>query len=65
MTNNKKTYCRICEPACALVAQVNEDVIKLVPDRDHPIHQGFCCHKVQLLLSNFLNGINNCNKMKF
>ena len=45
MTNNKKTYCRICEPACALVAQVNEDVIKLVPDRDHPIHQGFCCHK--------------------
>ena len=44
------TYCRICEPQCAMVAQVERDgqdeqVIKLLPDRDHPVHKGFACHK--------------------
>lgn len=45
------TYCRICEPQCAMIAQVDdsatdaEQVIKLVPDKSHPVHKGFACHK--------------------
>ncbi len=40
------TYCRICEPQCALVAQVeDEQVVKLLPDKSHPVHKGFACHK--------------------
>ncbi|MEM7098241.1 MAG: molybdopterin-dependent oxidoreductase [Pseudomonadota bacterium] len=42
------TYCRICEPQCALVAQLSEDgqdVERLLPDKSHPIHKGFACHK--------------------
>ncbi len=45
MTIEKKTFCRICEPACGLIATVDSDQIKLAPDRDHPVHSGFCCHK--------------------
>ena len=42
------TYCRICEPQCALLAQVDEeqqDIVKLMPDKSHPVHKGFACHK--------------------
>jgi anaerobic selenocysteine-containing dehydrogenase len=42
------TYCRICEPQCALVAHVDEakqEILKLVPDESHPVHKGFACHK--------------------
>ena len=40
------TYCRICEPQCALIAQVEEQqVIKLQPNKEHPVHRGFACHK--------------------
>jgi anaerobic selenocysteine-containing dehydrogenase len=40
------TFCRICEPACALVAKVEGTTIQsLQPDRDHPVHKGFSCHK--------------------
>ena len=40
------TFCRICEPACGLVAEVESDrVIRLQPDKDHPVHKGFSCHK--------------------
>ncbi len=42
------TYCRICEPQCALIAEVDEvedQVIRLQPDKSHPIHKGFACHK--------------------
>lgn len=40
------TFCRICEPACALVADVDgTQILKLQPDRDHPVHKGFSCHK--------------------
>lgn len=41
----KKTFCRICEPACGLVAHVEGNAVKLKPDRSHPVHKGFCCHK--------------------
>ncbi len=41
-----RTFCRICEPSCGLVAQVDDGVlVKLSPDRDHPVTKGFACHK--------------------
>ena len=41
-----RTFCRICEPSCGLVAHVdNGRLVKLSPDRDHPVTQGFSCHK--------------------
>jgi formate dehydrogenase len=40
------TFCRVCEPACGLIATVSEGrLTKLQPDRDHPITQGFACPK--------------------
>lgn len=43
----KHTFCRICEPLCPIVATVDDGgaVIKLEPDRDHPVSKGFACHK--------------------
>src|SRR3954452_22103607 len=41
-----RTFCRICEPSCGLVAHVSEGVlVKLAPDREHPVTKGFACHK--------------------
>ncbi|MGX6510964.1 molybdopterin-containing oxidoreductase family protein [Rhodococcus sp. SJ-2] len=46
VTQRVHTFCRICEAACGLVAEVRDDkVITLQPDKDHPIHRGFSCHK--------------------
>ncbi len=40
------TFCRICEPSCGLVAHVEDGrLVKLSPDRDHPVTNGFACHK--------------------
>lgn len=43
----RRTFCRICEPSCGLVAHVDADgrLARLTPDREHPVTQGFCCHK--------------------
>lgn len=41
-----RTFCRICEPSCGLVAHVVDGrLTKLTPDREHPVTQGFACHK--------------------
>ena len=41
-----RTFCRICEPSCGLVAHVTDGrLVKLSPDRDHPVTKGFACHK--------------------
>jgi anaerobic selenocysteine-containing dehydrogenase len=41
-----RTFCRVCEPACGLVAQVeNDELVALRPDREHPITRGFACNK--------------------
>ncbi|MFT4519086.1 MAG: anaerobic selenocysteine-containing dehydrogenase [Halioglobus sp.] len=41
-----KTFCRICEPSCGLVAQVeNDEIVALKPDKSHPVTKGFACHK--------------------
>lgn len=49
MENNSRkvpTFCRICEPGCGLLANVeNGKVLKLEPDKNHPVHKGFACHK--------------------
>lgn len=40
------TYCRICEPLCGLVATVEDGrLVRLRPDRDHPLSKGFACPK--------------------
>lgn len=42
----KYTFCRICEPACPMIATVEDGAIAtLKPDRDHPVSKGFACHK--------------------
>jgi anaerobic selenocysteine-containing dehydrogenase len=41
-----RTFCRICEPSCGLVAHVEDgQLVKLTPDREHPVTKGFACHK--------------------
>jgi formate dehydrogenase len=42
-----RTFCRVCEPACGLLARVREDgtLAGLGPDRAHPVTRGFACHK--------------------
>jgi anaerobic selenocysteine-containing dehydrogenase len=45
-TRTVRTFCRICEPSCGLIAQVVDgELTKLTPDREHPVTQGFACHK--------------------
>lgn len=40
------TFCRVCEPACGLVARVEGSELRaLSPDREHPVTRGFACHK--------------------
>ncbi|MAJ61869.1 MAG: hypothetical protein CBC48_19260 [bacterium TMED88] len=40
------TYCRVCEPSCGLVAQIEEgELVGLKPDKAHPVTQGFACNK--------------------
>ncbi len=40
------TFCRICEPSCGLVADVEEGrLTRLRPDTAHPVTKGFACHK--------------------
>ncbi len=46
MTERKHTFCRVCEPSCALIAEVDGNkLIKLSPDKEHPVTKGFACHK--------------------
>ncbi|MEM7151881.1 MAG: molybdopterin-dependent oxidoreductase [Myxococcota bacterium] len=47
-TRETRTYCRICEAHCGLVAKVDtasERVVAIRPDRDHPVSQGYSCVK--------------------
>jgi anaerobic selenocysteine-containing dehydrogenase len=41
------TFCRICEPFCPLSAEVDDsgEVVKLRPDKEHPVSLGAACHK--------------------
>ncbi len=40
------TFCRVCEPACGLLASVRDGRLEsLRPDREHPVTRGFACNK--------------------
>ena len=40
------TFCRVCEPACGLVAHVKDgELVRLRPDKANPITRGFACNK--------------------
>lgn len=42
----KRTFCRVCEPACGLVATVDGGrLLALAADSDHPVSRGFVCNK--------------------
>jgi anaerobic selenocysteine-containing dehydrogenase len=42
----KVTFCRICEPLCGMVAEVEEGrIARLRPDPDHPLSRGYACPK--------------------
>ncbi|HEX4904461.1 MAG TPA: molybdopterin-dependent oxidoreductase [Acidimicrobiales bacterium] len=41
-----KTFCRVCEPSCGLVADVEDGrLVGLKADFDHPVTKGYACHK--------------------
>ena len=46
------TFCRLCEVNCGLEASIDAEgrLAALRPDRSHPIHAGFACHKGLLAL---------------
>jgi anaerobic selenocysteine-containing dehydrogenase len=40
------TFCRVCEPACGLLATVRDgELVRLRPDKDNPVTRGFACNK--------------------
>src|SRR3954447_8582214 len=45
VTHTTKTFCRLCEVGCGLVAHTDEhgELVELRPDHDHPVTQGFAC----------------------
>jgi formate dehydrogenase len=47
MTQGTRTFCRICEAACGLLATPGHagQPPRLVPDRHHPVSRGFICQK--------------------
>lgn len=46
MEREHRTFCRVCEPSCGLVARVSDgEVAELRPDKHHPVTQGFACAK--------------------
>lgn len=45
-TEQRVTYCRICEPMCGLIATVSDNrLLSLRPDGDHPLSRGRACPK--------------------
>lgn len=44
----EKTFCRICEALCGLEVEVeekSEKILKIRPDKSHPVSQGYVCIK--------------------
>ena len=40
------TFCRVCEPACGLIAHVKDgELVRLRPDKGNPVTRGFACNK--------------------
>ena len=50
MSTPQKTYCRICTNQCGMVVEVvDEQVVKVRADRDHPLSKGYSCPKGRAL----------------
>lgn len=46
MIETKKTFCRICEASCGLIADIEDGkIINLAPNKEHIGTQGFACMK--------------------
>ena len=46
MKKTVPTFCRVCEPSCGLLAEVEDErLLRLRPDDEHPVTRGFACHK--------------------
>ena len=46
MSTKIPTFCKVCEPSCGLIAEVeNGQLVGLMPDADHPVTKGFACNK--------------------
>ena len=47
MSTTRRTFCRLCEVGCGLVAEIDDDgsISRLRPDKDHPVTAGFACNK--------------------
>ena len=47
ISQTKHTFCRICEPLCPLIAELDARgaIVALKPDRAHPLTKGYACHK--------------------
>jgi len=46
MKEQKRTFCRVCEPACGLIATIeNDELLSLKADKSHPVSKGFVCNK--------------------
>jgi anaerobic selenocysteine-containing dehydrogenase len=46
VVEERVTFCRICESLCGITATVEDGrVVKLRPDREHPLSQGYACPK--------------------
>jgi anaerobic selenocysteine-containing dehydrogenase len=45
VTTTTRTFCRLCEVGCGLVAHVDDagSLVDLRPDHEHPVTQGFAC----------------------
>lgn len=40
------SYCRLCEAVCGITVEVRDgSVVKVMPDRDHPVSEGHICIK--------------------
>lgn len=40
------TFCRICEPSCGLIGEVEDgELVGVRPDAEHPVTKGFACNK--------------------
>ena len=50
-TTSTSTYCRICEPCCGLIAELDGDrLVRVRPNAEHAHSRGFACNKPQGLL---------------
>jgi anaerobic selenocysteine-containing dehydrogenase len=50
-TEHISTFCRVCEASCGLVAErENDEIIKIRPDKSHPVTGGYACPKGILAL---------------